>query len=213
MTQATDFEPIFEHFIKQNSDHDLAHDLTHIKRVVNTAKVLAHQEQADLWIVIPAAYLHDCFSYPKDHPERHLSSLLAADKALQFLLSIEYPAHTYQAIYHAIAAHSFTANITPTTTEAQIVQDADRLDSLGAIGIARCIQVSCNLDSQLYSAHDPFAEERELNDQHYAIDHFFSKLFKLPETMNTVSGRKEANKRVIFMRQYLNQLRQEIGGF
>ncbi|GAD89880.1 hypothetical protein VHA01S_029_00130 [Vibrio halioticoli NBRC 102217] len=210
MTLATDFEPVFKDFLINSATHDLAHDMSHIKRVVSTAKMLAKQEQADLWVIIPAAYLHDCFTYPKNHAERHLSSQLAADKALQFLISIDYPAHTYQAIYHAIAAHSFSADIVPTSLEAQIIQDADRLDSLGAIGIARCIQVSSSFEGQLYSDNDPFAEKRELDDHRYAIDHFFTKLFKLPKTMNTKAGQKEANKRVIFMRQYLNQLRQEI---
>lgn len=90
-----------------------------------------------------------------------------------------------------------------------MVQDADRLDALGAIGIARCIQVSSQFSSELYHREDPFAENRELEDKKYCIDHFFTKLFKLPETMQTKAGQKEGKKRAIFMRQYLNQLRQE----
>ncbi len=211
MKLPTDFEEQFESFIRKEMKTDAAHDLSHVQRVVVTAKLLAQQEKANLWVVLPAAYLHDCFSYPKDHPERHLSSQLAADKAVQFLASIKYPTDTYEDIYHAISAHSYSANIPPKTIEAQVVQDADRLDSLGAIGIARCIQVSNSFNAALYSPVDPFAEERELDDKAYAVDHFFEKLFKLPETMNTKSAIKEANKRVIFMRQYLNQLRQEVG--
>ncbi|MDN3715337.1 HD domain-containing protein [Vibrio breoganii] len=211
MKLPTDFEEQFEAFIQKEMKTDAAHDLSHVQRVVAIAKRLAQQEKANLWIVLPAAYLHDCFAYPKDHPDRHLSSQLAADKALQFLASIKYPTYTYQDIYHAISAHSYSANIPPETIEAEVVQDADRLDSLGAIGIARCIQVSTSFNAELYSPEDPFAEERALDDKAYAVDHFFEKLFKLPETMNTKSAAKEANKRVIFMRQYLNQLRQEIG--
>ncbi|MEH0374061.1 HD domain-containing protein, partial [Vibrio mimicus] len=83
-------------------------------------------------------------------------SRIAADKALEFLNEIGYPKEYHDAIKHAIIAHSFSANVQPDTLEAKIVQDADRLDALGAIGIARCIQVSTNLGVGLYDATDPF---------------------------------------------------------
>ncbi|CAM3172277.1 HD domain-containing protein [Vibrio rarus] len=211
MKLVTDFEPIFEAFIKKEMTLDVAHDLSHVTRVVAMAKSLAKQEKGNLWVVLPAAYLHDCFTFAKNHPQRQLSSQLAADKAVQFLASIRYPSYTFSDVHHAICAHSYSADITPTTIEAKIVQDADRIDSLGAIGIARCIQVSSGFNGELYSAEDPFAEQRSLDDKAFTVDHFFAKLFKLPELMHTKSGKKEAHKRALFMRQYLNQLRQEIG--
>ncbi|WP_261817846.1 HD domain-containing protein [Vibrio gallicus] len=210
MSSFEQYESLFLRFISEQMKTDSAHDISHIKRVVKTAKLLANQEKAQLDIVVPAAYLHDCVNLPKDHPDRHLASQLAADKAVQFLIELDYPSHTHKAIYHAISAHSYSANISAQTIEAKVVQDADRLDALGAIGIARCIQVSTQLSSSLYQAQDPFADKRELDDKRYCIDHFFSKLFKLPQTMQTKSGQKEGTKRAIFMRQYLNQLRQEI---
>ncbi|PSU36516.1 phosphohydrolase [Photobacterium lutimaris] len=189
---------------------DLAHDMNHVFRVVKTAKTLCEREEASLEIVLPAAYLHDCFSFPKNHPERAKSSQVAADKAVEFLASIGYPSQYFEAIHHAIVAHSFSANIKPETLEAQIVQDADRLDALGAIGIARCIQVSSNLGVSLYDAQDPFSTGRELNDRKYTIDHFYTKLFKLKDTMNTVSAKVEAEKRTHYMEAYLEQLGTEI---
>ena len=117
------FEYQMLNFAKQEMTQDAAHDISHIKRVVKTAKSLCAQEQAELEVVLPAAYLHDCFTYPKNHPERATSSKVAADKAIAFLKSIDYPAHHLDAIHHAIVTHSYSANITPETVEAQIVQD------------------------------------------------------------------------------------------
>ena len=102
-----------------------------------------------------------------------------ADKAIAFLTSIHYPSEHFDEIHHAITAHSFSANIKPTSLAAKIVQDADRLDSLGAIGIARCLQVSTVLGVPLYNPDDTFCQQREPDDRNYTIDHFYSKLLKL----------------------------------
>lgn len=204
------FEAQFLEFINAEMTQDPAHDLSHVKRVVKTAKTLCLQENAELSIVVPAAYLHDCFTFAKDHPERAKSSVIAAEKAVKFLESIGYPEKYFSAIHHAIVTHSYSANITPETLEAQIVQDADRLDSLGAIGIARCIQVSTSFGSSLYNTEDPFCDGRVLNDKRYTIDHFYNKLFKLEQLMNTQAAKVEANKRTQYMRAFLSQLEGEI---
>ena len=209
MSLALKYEKDCIEFITKEMVTDSAHDLQHIFRVVKTAKSLADKEQADINIVLPAAYLHDCFTYPKDHPERHLSAQIAADKACEFLRSIKYPSHYLDDIHHAIMAHSFSAGLTPKTKEAKVVQDADRLDALGAIGVTRCIQVSSTFGSDLYHPDDIFAQHRPLDDKRYTIDHFEVKLFKIAETMNTLSAKKEAQKRVEFMKSYLLQLQNE----
>ncbi|MEZ9241354.1 HD domain-containing protein [Vibrio splendidus] len=204
------FESQLLDFAQQEMTQDAAHDISHIKRVVKTAKALCTQEQAKLEVVVPAAYLHDCFTFPKNHPDRAQSSKMAADKAISYLKSIEYPAPYLDKIHHAIVTHSYSANITPETLEAQIVQDADRLDSLGAIGIARCLYVGQSFNAELYNHQDPFAKQRELDDKHYSVDHFYVKLFKLAETMNTESAKLEANKRTDYMRGFLEQLGSEV---
>ncbi len=209
MTSLSQFEPLFLEFMQQEMQVDAAHDIEHVKRVVKTAKQLCDEENADIAIVLPAAYLHDCFTYPKDHPNRKQSSAIAAKKAIAYLESIQYPQHYHDAIAHAIEAHSFSANIRPNTLEAQIVQDADRLDALGAIGVTRCIQVSTHFNAQLYNDNDMFAKERELNDKQFTVDHFQTKLFKIVDTMNTESAKLEANKRKAFMQTYLKQLHDE----
>ncbi|CAH6875193.1 HD domain-containing protein [Vibrio chagasii] len=204
------FEDQLLEFAQQEMTQDAAHDISHIKRVVKTAKALCDQEQAKLEVVLPAAYLHDCFTFPKNHPDRAQSSTMAADKAISFLKSIDYPTSYLDEIHHAIVTHSYSANITPETLEAQIVQDADRLDSLGAIGIARCLYVGQSFNAELYNHEDPFAEHRDLDDKHYSVDHFYVKLFKLAETMNTESAKLEANKRTDYMRGFLEQLGAEV---
>ncbi|MCA2413742.1 HD domain-containing protein [Vibrio chemaguriensis] len=210
MTLLSQIESQFLEFMQQEMQVDAAHDISHVQRVVNTAKKLAMEEGADLSIVLPAAYLHDCFTYPKAHPNRKQSSIIAAKKAVAFLESIDYPRQYHDAIAHAIEAHSFSANIRPNTLEAKVVQDADRLDALGAIGITRCIQVSTEFDAQLYDNKDIFAQQRELDDKQFTLDHFQTKLFKIAETMNTESARREAQKRKAFMQAYIEQLHDEV---
>jgi len=219
------FEPAFAAFIQAEMQTDLAHDYQHVLRVVKNASKLCQQEGAIEAVVLPAAWLHDCLSLPKDHPQRAQASQLAADKAISFLTSIQYPAEHYQAIHHAICCHSYSANITPTTLEAKIVQDADRLDALGAIGIARCLQVSSQLkrplyapddpvSSQLkrplYAPDDPFCNTREIDDKTFTLDHFYQKLLKIKNTMHCHSAKKEADKRSEYMQGFLEQLQSEI---
>ena len=205
------FESAFADFVAKQDIHDAAHDLNHIKRVVKTAKRLAQAEQAELAIVLPAAWLHDCVTFPKNHPDNKRSSQLAADKAIEFLIELDYPSIYFDAIHHAICAHSYSANIATETLEAQIVQDADRLDGLGAVGVSRCMLVAGKLGSKLYNEDDPFCDSRAPNSKVAAVDHFYEKLFKTAETMKTRAGKQEAERRVQFMMSFLQQLETEIG--
>ncbi|ETX10674.1 regulator [Marinomonas ushuaiensis DSM 15871] len=206
----SEFEMRCRDFLETQGHADAAHDISHITRVVKVANQLAIEEGAELAVVVPAAWLHDCVSLPKNHPDRHLASTMAGDKAVDFLASINYPAEYHQAIHHAIRAHSFSANIVPESLEAKIVQDADRLDALGAVGIARCMQVSGALNRALYSLEDPFCEVREPDDALYSIDHFYNKLFRIAQSLNTSSARIEGKRREGVMQEFLHQLAQEV---
>lgn len=189
---------------------DSAHDLNHMLRVVKNAKLILEQEEADAEIVIAAAWLHDCVIIPKNHPDRKRASTLAAEKAGNFLKGIEFPKEKTDATKHVIETHSFSAGISPQSIEAKIVQDADRLDAIGAIGIARCFMVGGKLDRLLYNEDDPFCEKRDPDDTIWTIDHFYKKLFKLPEMMHTEAAKKEGYVRVRFMEEYLMKLKREI---
>ena len=189
---------------------DPAHDVLHVKRVVAAAKKMALQENAEMKIIIPAAWLHDLVNLPKDHPDRKKASLLAADAAIEFLKSVQYPEKYFTGIHHAICAHSFSAGITPETIEAKIVQDADRLDALGAIGLARLFTVGSQLGRPFYSDVDPFALNRPLDDKVYGIDHIHIKLKQIAGSMNTASASKEAISRFKFIEDFLDELKKEI---
>lgn len=197
-------------FITSLSTLDSAHDLAHIQRVVTNAKIILSEESADTEIVLASAWLHDCVVLPKNHSNRKQASTLAAKKAIEFLSKISFPKSKLDDVSHAIKSHSFSAEIQPETVEAKIVQDADRLDALGAIGIARCFAVGGQLDRKLYNSTDPFCEVRTPDDGLWTLDHFYAKLFKLPKTMNTRGAKNEAIKRVEFMELYLKQLQTEI---
>ncbi|MCM2354286.1 MAG: HD domain-containing protein [Pseudobdellovibrio sp.] len=206
-----EWEKLFEDKIKTvASSEDPAHDLNHFKRVVTMAKKLCAQEDAKLEVVVPAAWLHDLVIVPKNSPLRSQASKLSAVKALEFLREINYPQEFHQDIAHAIEGHSFSANIDVQTLEAKIVQDADRLDGLGAIGIARCFAVAGMLKRSFYQTEDPFCEHRNPDDQKYTIDHFYQKLFKTAEILKTRSGQIEGVSRVQYMKQYLEFLKSEI---
>lgn len=125
-----------------------------------------------------------------------------------FLISPE----RYAAVLHAIEAHSFSAAIAPQSEEAKIVQDADRLEALGAIGLARVFAVSGALNNSLFDARDPFADRRELDDKTYALDHFQCKLLRLPKTMQTEKGRAMAVHNARFLVQFMAKLSAELRG-
>ena len=205
-----EWEQRFAAFLDASAPGDAAHDREHIRRVVANARRIAAAENADLSVVLPAAWLHDCVGVPKDSPLRAQASTLAAEAASAWLRERGYPEQIIPAIEHAIAAHSFSAGIAPRTLEAQVVQDADRLDSLGAIGVARCLMLGGAMAKPLYHADDPFCASRPPDDTRFVIDHFFRKLLTLADTMQTPTAREEAQARTAFMRQFLDQLGQEI---
>ena len=193
------------------SADDPAHDLLHFRRVVRMAKMLCEKEGGNPEIVVPAAWLHDFEIVPKNSPLRSQASRLSAEKAVTYLRLIGYSEKYFSEISHAIEAHSFSANIETKTLEAKIVQDADRLDGLGAIGVARCFATAGLMKREFYSAHDPFCDSRSPDDGLFTVDHFYKKLFKTAETLKTASGREEGLRRVEVMRGYLEALRAEIG--
>ncbi len=191
---------------------DGAHDIAHFRRVWKTAMALNREEgeQANPLILLAAAYLHDIVSLPKDHPQRHLSSQLAARQALVILDELAFPAGLIPAVCHAIEAHSFSANIPAQTLEARLIQDADRMEALGAIGLARVFYTSGRMQRAMFDPHDPLAKHRPLDDQAFALDHFFIKLYRVAEGMQTEAGRRMAQKRKAFLEQYVTTLLSEL---
>lgn len=191
---------------------DPAHDMGHVRRVVANARRLAAAEDADMAVVLPAAWLHDCVVLPKDSPRRAEASRLAAERAGRFLREEGYPAEFIPAIEHAIVTHSFSAGIPPQTLEARIVQDADRLDALGAIGIARTLLLGGTMGKPLYDPDEPLPLTRVPDDARNIIDHFYVKLLRLSDMMHTAAGRDEGRRRTRLMTTYLEELGRELSG-
>ncbi len=211
---STEAWPVWERrcaaFLDKQMAGDSAHDQAHVRRVVANALALARDERADLAVVLPAAWLHDCVTVPKDSPLRGQASALAARAACAFLEDAGYPTGLLPAIGHAIEAHSFSAGVTPQTLEARVVQDADRLDALGAIGIARCFALGGAMGRSLYHPVEPLPQRRPADDRVYTLDHFPLKLLRLVGQMTTAAGRAEAERRTTFMRAFLGELAEEI---
>jgi uncharacterized protein len=210
--ETTEWEARFAALLaSEQSATDAAHDEGHVRRVVANARKLAEAEGADLAVVLPAAWLHDCVAIAKNSPQRSSASRLAAERAGELLRAAGYPAQHIPAIEHAIESHSFSARIAPQTLEAKVVQDADRLEALGAVGIARTLITGGANGTPFYNFAEPFPVTRVADDRTSIIDHFFTKLLLLADTMQTASGRAAAQERAQFLKQFLTQLGNEIG--
>lgn len=205
------FEQVFAAARPLYPTDDPGHDLGHIQRVLRSCRQLGAQENARLELLLPAAALHDLVNVPKNHPDRANASRLAADRARPILAAADYAPDEIAAIAQAILEHSFSLGKKPSSLESAVLQDADRLDALGAVGIMRCISCGAQMGATYYDLADPLARHRPLDDKAFSIDHFFVKLFQLPDLMNTSAGRAEALRRVGFMQSFLRQLGSEIG--
>ncbi len=191
-------------------DNDTAHDFDHVMRVYKNAQKITKKEKANKKLVLSAVLLHDIVSYPKSSKRSKSSSIESAKKSKLILKKYNFTTEEINIISGSIADHSFSQNKVPETLEGKILQDADRLDALGAIGIARVFATSGSLNRSFYNTDDPFCTKRNPNDDRWAIDHFFKKLLKLEFTMNTKSGKIEAKKRTKVLKIFLKQLKDEI---
>ena len=190
---------------------DAAHDLAHVARVWATARTIADTEGGDLAILLPAVHLHDLVNLPKDHPDNSRASRLSADAARPHLKALGYDRAQIDAIAHAIAAHSHSAQIPPETLEAKILQDADRLDALGGIGLARWLMVSGQLGRQIAHPDDPFAANRPLDQDRWSLDHYALKLWPMTGTMQTPTGRRMACERLKPLSDFVAALANDLG--
>lgn len=200
-----------EKLMQHELGNDPAHDLAHFERVAQTATQLCEAEGGKWEVVLPAAWLHDFVIIAKNDARRSQASKLSAEAAIAYLQSINYPEEFFSEIAHAIEIHSFSAKLEAKTLEAQIVQDSDRLDALGAIGIARCFATAGVMKSSLYEPHDPFGLSRARDDRAFALDHFYVKLFEIVKTLKTAAGRREGEVRLETMNYFIQELGRELG--
>ena len=195
------------------SDDHSGHDYFHTLRVYNTATAIAKEENADLITVQLAALLHDVDDVklsPKTHKYK--------DRAVGFLSEHGVTEDKIKEICTIIDEISFngTGSVVPKTVEGKCVQDADRLDAIGAIGIARAFAYGGNHNRAM---HDPeiepaiyTTEEQYRNNNSTTVNHFYEKLFLLKDLMNTATAKKIAEKRDEFMRAYVSEFLDEWDG-
>lgn len=189
------------------------HDHFHTLRVYKTAVALAEQEQADMLTVSLAALLHDA-------DDRKLSPETYAEKtrAVTFLRSQGVPEEQIRAIVRIIGEVSFvgTDSVAPSTIEGCCVQDADRLDALGAVGIARTFAYGGSHHRPLYDpAEQPLLGMDEAAYRSHtscSVNHFYEKLFLLKDMMNTAAGKALAIKREAYIRAFLDEFMLEWDG-
>jgi uncharacterized protein len=194
------------------NDADGAHDASHLDRVWRNAQALLADTPADVLVVLAACYLHDLVNLPKNDPARSSASRRSAVLARERLSTLGFPAEKLDAVAHAIEAHSFSAGVQALTLEAKIVQDADRLDGLGAVGLARMFYIAGKMGSGLAHGSDPLARERPLNDQAYSLDHIPAKLARLPAMMQTDAGRRLGEQRLALLTAFRAAFAEEWSG-
>lgn len=199
---------IFEAVLAENSD-DAAHDISHLLRVALYTLRLAPDTPFEE--AVASALLHDFVNVPKNHPDRAKASQLSADKGATLLSSLGFPPEAITRVSEAIRQHSFSRGEKPVTPLAQALQDADRLEALGAIGLMRVISTGAKMGAKYFDGNDPWARRRAHDDTAFSVDHFFTKLLRLPETMNTEAGKREAKRRADYLRDFLARLGEEIG--
>lgn len=196
--------------VRKKISNDPAHDFDHIMRVYKNAKKLAKKEKANTKLVLFAVLLHDIVNYPKSDKRSKNSSTQSAIIAKKILAKYNLANSEIKIITDAIRDHSFSNNKTPKTMEGKILQDADRLDAIGAIGIARTLAVSGAEKRPFYNKLDPFCSKRKPDDKKWAVDHFYKKLLNLEKLMNTKSAKIEANRRTKILENFLSELKREI---
>ncbi len=196
--------------LEERMERDGGHDWAHIVRVMRNAQRISAQEDADWEVVAAAVLFHDAVNLPKDHPERSQASALSAEFASR-VLAHDFETDRLERVQAAIREHSYSSGLVPESIEARVVCDADRLEAIGAIGIARAFYVSGMLGRSIAHMSDPWGESRDLDDGEYGIDHFFEKLLGVADTMRTEVGKSMARERHDYLVGFLFEFGREIG--
>lgn len=182
---------------------DSAHDFDHVLRVLANAERIGRVENADMDVLRTATLLHDIARADQrrtgiDHAAE------GAHRAREMLTEAGHPAEFVNAVCHAIAAHRFRNELVPQTLEAKILYDADKLDSIGAVGVARVFAYGGHLNRPLY--------REDGSGEHTALQEFRVKLTTIKERLFTHTAQKIAEERHRFMVDYFDQLAAEVAG-
>lgn len=204
-------EKVKKKVAKMLEGRDPAHDFEHIMRVYRNAEFIGKREGAEMEVLLAAALLHDIVVYPKGSSKTAKSADDSADLAEKILQEYGWPKERIDRTCYCIRTHSYSKRLIPATLEGKILQDADRLDALGAIGVARTFSVGGSEKRLFYNPEDPFwLSGRSPEDRQWTLDHFQAKLLKLKDSMHTHTAKAMAQERTAFMEKFIKQLRHEI---
>lgn len=187
-----------EFIYKEFTGEGTGHDYFHIERVVKVAKRIAQEENADLFLVELAAWLHDVGDYKLNDGVDKSSELIS-----EFLSGLSVPQEIISKTIEIVSQVSFSKGKLAESLEAQIVQDADRLDAIGAIGLARVFAYGGSKEREIWNPENP---------EMTTIQHFYDKLLKLKDLMNTNSARKIADQRHQYLEDFLERFYKEWEG-
>ena len=203
MNQIENLKKIVKSKLTKN---DPAHDFEHIMRVYRNAERICKNENGNKKLILSAVLLHDVIKIKN----RNDSALKSAQLSKKILKENYFLDDEITIIFNAIKEHSFSKGKLPSTIEGKILQDADRLDAIGAIGLARVFSFSGSNNRPFYDPKDPFSKNRNLNDNKWALDHFYEKLLFLEGKMNTKTGKLLAKKRTKILKNFLKEIKNEI---
>ena len=203
MNQLENLKKIAKNKLAKN---DPAHDFEHVMRVYRNAEKISKTENGNKKLILSAVLLHDIIKI-KNRKDSALKSAKFSEKILK---ENHFLNNEIKIISDAIKEHSFSKGKTPSTIEGKILQDADRLDAIGAIGLARVFSFSGSNNRSFYDPNDPFSKNRSLDDNKWALDHFYEKLLTLEKKMNTRTGKTLAKKRTKILENFLKELKTEI---
>lgn len=182
------------------------HDQTHTIRVHGLSRIIGKKEKADLLILEAAALLHDV---GRSHDQLNHAEK-SAEIAEGLLRECDFPLDRLPQVLYAIRMHRFSRGVDPDTLEAKILQDADRIDISGAIGVGMTFAYGGSKNMEMYNEDDPLAKNRKLDDTKYVLDHFQTKLLKLPKTIHTKTGKQLIRKRWRYLKSFMSQFIREI---
>ena len=194
---------------------DLSHDLDHVLRVTRWCLRLAPEAGVDEELAVAAGLVHDLVNVPKESAQRPLGSELSAVAGKELLRDAGFGEDTVVAVVEAVRTCSWSRGQAPTSALGELLQDADRLDAIGAVGVARNFACAQAMASRSGSGHLHHPEDpggngpRDLDDVTWAADHYRRKLLKLAAGMHTPSARAEAARRHAFLQAFLDELDRE----
>jgi len=202
----TEWQKKFEQSLL-SSTFDGAHDIGHLRRVWTNFLGLAKDEESVCLLTgMAASYFHDFVLVPKNGLDRSSASQFAAKKAIDHLRGLNFPSEKLENVYHCIVAHSYSANIKAETIEAKLISDADKLDALGSIGLARLFYTAGSIGSMLFHPFNPIPATRDIDEKLYAVDHYYEKLQSLDSRMYTRQAVIEARTRIAYMQVFIDDM-------